>query len=484
VPRAPRPAPGSGQLWGGRFSAGPAGEVAAFTDSLSVDRRLFKEDVAGSIAHARMLAAAGIITAAEGRTLVRALRAARREIAEGHFEFAPGDEDIHTALERRVSEIAGPQVGGKLHTGRSRNDQVALDLRLFTRQRLVDLGQAIHDLRAALVARAEAHVEDLLPAYTHLQRAQPSSLAHHLLAYTAMLERDSGRLRDAYARVDVMPLGSGAVTGSGLPLRREQVARELGFAALSSNSLDAVGDRDFVVEVEAACALVMVHLSRLGEEWVLWSSQEFGFVELPDAYSTGSSLMPQKKNPDIAELIRGRSGRVLGDLVAMVTTLKGLPLAYNRDLQEDKGGLFDATDTALDCARMATAMVARSEFRLERMREAAGDPAMLATEVADHLVRRGVPFRRAHEVVGAAVRLAGARGTSLAGLRLADWQALEPAFDEAGLEVLDAHRAVRGRALPGSPGQWPVRRALSAARTALRRDQAWLAARRRAILLP
>ena len=482
--RPRRGAAPAARLWGGRFSSGPAPAVAAYTDSLAVDRRLYREDIAGSVAHAEMLAAAGIISAAEARAILKGLGAVGREMDSGTFEFAPGDEDIHTAVERRLSEIAGPAIGGKLHTGRSRNDQVALDLRLFTRRRLLELGEATTVLRDALLAQAEGHVDSLVPAYTHLQRAQPTTIGHHLLAYVAMAERDFGRLRDAYGRADVMPLGSGAATGSSLPLRRELVAQRLGFAAISPNSLDAVSDRDFIVEVEAACALLMVHLSRLGEEWVLWSSQEFGFVELPDDHSTGSSLMPQKKNPDIAELMRGKSGRVVGDLVAMLTTLKGLPLAYNRDLQEDKEGFFDATDTALASLGIATALVEKSTFRLDRAAQAASDPAMLATEVADHLVRQGVPFRRSHEVVGRAVRLASERGTTLAGLRLEDWQALEPAFGEAGLAVLDAGRAVRTRSLPGSPGPRPVRRAIAAARTQLKRDRAWLAARAGAILLP
>ena len=483
--RPPRQTGGpGGRLWGGRFSAGPAQEVAEFTDSLAVDRRLYREDIAGSVAHAEMLAAAGIVSAADGRALLRGLREVRREMDSGAFKFAPGDEDIHTAVERRLSEVAGPEVGGKLHTGRSRNDQVALDLRMFARGRLLELGEAVAAMREALLAKAATHIEDLLPAYTHLQRAQPTTIAHHLLAYVAMLERDHGRIRDAYARADVMPLGSAAATGTSLPLQRELVAHRLGFGAISTNSLDAVGDRDFIVEIEAACALLMVHLSRLGEEWVLWSSQEFGFVDLPDDYSTGSSLMPQKKNPDIAELMRGKTGRVVGDLVAMLTTLKGLPLAYNRDLQEDKQGFFDATDTALASLRIAAALVARSTFRLERAAEAASDPAMLATEVADHLVGEGVPFRRAHEVVGGAVRLAAARATTLGGLSLQDWQSLEPAFTPDGMTVLDSRRAVRSRVIPGSTGPRPVRRALNAARASLRRDRAWLAGRGRAILLP
>ncbi|MEA2684320.1 MAG: argininosuccinate lyase [Chloroflexota bacterium] len=463
------------RLWGGRFEGGPDRQAAAYGDSLAYDRRLYREDIAGSLAHAAMLAATGIISAREGRALGRGLKAVLAELDSGAFEFQPGDEDIHTAVERRLSEVAGPDVGGKLHTGRSRNDQVALDLRLFTRAQVVALAGAVGDLREALLLQARRHATDVMPAYTHLQRAQPSTIGHHLLAYVAMLERDFGRLRDAYARADVMPLGSGAATGSSLPLDRAHVARTLGFSAISQNSLDAVSDRDYVVEVEAACALVMVHLSRLGEEWVLWSTAEFGFVELPDDYSTGSSLMPQKKNPDVAELVRGRSGRVIGDLVAMLTALKGLPLAYNKDLQEDKEGFFDAVDTTLASLRIAAAMVQRSKFRLDRMAAAGSDPAMLATEVADHLVRLGVPFRSAHEVVGQAVREAARRGATLADLGLEDWQKLEPRFDAAGLEVLDARRALASRALPGSPGPVPVRRAIARATSALRRDRGWVA---------
>ena len=471
--------PKAARLWGGRFSTGPAQQVADYTDSLAVDRRLYREDIEGSVAHARMLAATGIISAADGRAIERGLAKVRQEMDKGTFEFQPGDEDIHTAVERRLSELVGAPIGGKLHTGRSRNDQVALDTRLFARDRILALGEATCGLQAALLAQARGHLGDIIPAYTHLQRAQPTTVGHHLLAYVAMLQRDFDRLRDAHARADVMPLGAAAATGSSLPLRREMVARELGFAALSENSLDAVSDRDFVVELEAACALLMVHLSRLGEEWVLWSTQEFGFVELPDAYSTGSSLMPQKKNPDIAELKLGRAGRVVGDLVAMLTTLKGLPLAYNRDLQEDKQGLFDAVDTALASLAMATQLVAKSAFNLERARAAGSDPAMLATEVADYLVRRGVPFRRAHEAVGRGVRAAAERGVTLAGLTLDDWRAIEPVFDRDGLAVLDADRALRSRTAVGSPGPVPLRRALSRANTALKRNRRWLATRGR-----
>ncbi|MFN2466373.1 MAG: argininosuccinate lyase [Candidatus Dormibacteria bacterium] len=468
-------APG-GRLWGGRFSSGPAREVAEYTDSLGVDRRLYPYDIAGSIAHARMLASAGIVSPAEGKSLVRGLGGVRRELDAGKFEFKPGDEDIHTAVERRLGELEGPAIGGKLHTGRSRNDQVALDLRLFTRDSIVALVEAVGDLQDALLSQAREHALHVMPAYTHMQRAQPSTIGHHLLAYFEMLDRDLQRFQDAHRRLDVMPLGSGAATGSSLPLRRDEVAGALNFSAVSHNSLDAVGDRDFVVEVEACCALLMVHLSRLGEEWVLWSTQEFGFVELPDDYATGSSLMPQKKNPDIAELVRGKSGRVVGDLVATLVTLKGLPLAYNRDLQEDKQALFDATDTTLATTRIAAALVARSTFRVERTAEAGADSAMLATEVADQLVRQGIPFRRAHQVVGRAVAMAASSGTTLDGLGLDRWRTIEPAVGHEVLAVLDTRRALAGRRLTGSPGPAPVRRELARAASSIARSRRWVAA--------
>ena len=471
------PQPGT-TLWGGRFTGGPAGAMLAYTTSLPVDRRLYREDIAGSVAHVRMLAAAAIIPTADAQALVRGLAAVRKEMDAGTFAFTEADEDIHTAVERRLHELIGSDLAGKLHTGRSRNDQVALDLRMFAKGAILRTGDAVTRAQAALLKLAEAHRDAPMPAFTHMQRAQPTTLGHHLLAYVAMLQRDFDRLQDAFDRADIMPLGSGAATGSGLPLKREFVAKELGFGNITQNSLDAVSDRDFVVEIEAACALVMVHLSRLAEELVLWSGTEFGFVELPDDYATGSSLMPQKKNPDVPELVRGRTGRVIGSLVAMLTTLKGLPLAYNRDLQEDKAGFFDTVDVTEQSLDILARMLPRLQFNRERMAAAASDPALYATEVADYLVERGVPFREAHEAVGKAVKRAQSRRVTLADLDLEQWQAIHPAFDNGVLGLFDAASALGRRRLVGSPGPTPVRRALVRAAVAVKRNREWLRANR------
>jgi argininosuccinate lyase len=463
-------------LWGGRFGAGPSRAVEEFTSSLAVDRRLYREDIAGSIAHARMLGAAGVIPRAEAQRLIKGLQGVRREFDDGRFEFVDGDEDIHTAVERRLHELLGAEVAGKLHTGRSRNDQVALDLRMYAKTAIVDTGGALCRLQAVLVKLAGDHLDTIMPAYTHLQRAQPTTLAHHLLAYVAMLQRDFDRLQDAFDRTDIMPLGSGAATGSGLALNRELVAKALDFTSVSQNSLDAVSDRDFVVEIEAACALVMVHLSRLGEELVLWSSSEFGFIELPDDFATGSSLMPQKKNPDVPELVRGRAGRVIGELTSMLTTLKGLPLAYNRDLQGDKESFFAAVDTTRECLEVLARMVPRLGVRTDRMAEAASDPTLMATEVADYLVRKGVPFRRAHELVGKAVRKAQSKKVSLAELDLDVWKGLDGAFAGDVVDLFDPRQALSRRHTTGSAGPGPVKRALARASLAVRRNRNWLAA--------
>ncbi|MEA2645579.1 MAG: argininosuccinate lyase [Chloroflexota bacterium] len=468
--------PAAARLWGGRFAAAPAKAMEDFTSSLAVDRRLYREDIAGSVAHARMLAATGIIPRPDAQAIVKGLQAVRRELDGGDFAFAEGDEDIHTAVERRLRETIGTELAGRLHAGRSRNDQVALDLRMYAKGAIVELGGGISRLQAALLKVAQEHADALLPAYTHLQRAQPTTLAHHLLAYVAMLQRDFDRLQDAHDRTDIMPLGSGAATGSSLPLNREMVAKELDFTSISQNSLDAVSDRDFVVEIEAACALLMVHLSRLSEEIVLWASAEFGFVELPDDFATGSSIMPQKKNPDVPELVRGRTGRVIGDLVAMLTTLKGLPLSYNRDLQEDKAGFFNAVDTSLGALDILGRMLPRLRFQREAMATAVADPGLMATEVADHLVRRGVPFREAHEVVGRAVKQAAGRRVGLADLSAGDWKALHPALDGDIAELFDPARALTGRRATGSAGPGPTRRAIVRATVAVKRNRGWLAA--------
>ncbi|MDQ6698034.1 MAG: argininosuccinate lyase, partial [Actinomycetota bacterium] len=396
-------------LWHGRFGDGPADELMAFTVSLPVDRRLAADDLAGSRAHARGLVRAEILDGDEAAAVLSALDRVEAELTDGTFAFAPSDEDIHTAVERRVTELAGP-AGAKLHTGRSRNDQVATDLRLYTQRAMAQVSRRVLALQHTLLDRAEQAGGAYLPGYTHLQRAQPVLLAHHMLAHGWALARDVDRLLGASARADVSPLGAGALAGSSLLLDPAGTALDLGFAAVFDNSLDAVSDRDFVADALYALALLGVHLSRLGEEIVLWSTEEFGFLELADAYATGSSMLPQKKNPDIAELARGKSGRLIGHLTGFLATLKGLPLAYNRDLQEDKEPLFDsAAQLAMVLPAMA-GMIRTLTFHVDRLAELAPAGFTLATDVAEWLVRAGVPFRRAHEAAGACVRAAEARG--------------------------------------------------------------------------
>jgi argininosuccinate lyase len=444
--------------------------VEEYTSSLGFDLRLHAEDIEGSIAHARMLREVGLIRAGDLRTILSGLRAVGRELERGDFAVDPADEDIHAAVERRLHELIGP-VAGRLHTGRSRNDQVATDLRLWCRRRTVDLMLGCAGLQQALLGRAVEHRATPLPGYTHTQRAQVVSLAHHLLAYVEMLQRDAERLGDGYRRCDVLPLGSGALAGTTLPIDRASTQRALGFAALSANSLDAVSDRDFVVELVSTCALLMVHLSRLAEEIVLWTTAEFGFAELPDTHATGSSLMPQKKNPDVLELARGRVGRVTGDLVALLTVLKGLPLAYNRDLQEDKEPLFDAVDTSLATLGILADVVRRLRFDVAAMRRAASDPMLLATDVAEHLVARGMPFREAHVLVGAAVRRCVAERRTLADLSVEEWRQLSDRFDGEVVALFDVDAALRRRELPGGPGPRTVGRALTRAAAGVARTR-------------
>ena len=454
-------------LWHGRFAEAPADDLLAFTSSLDVDRRLAADDIAGSRAHVAMLARVGLLTDDEADAVVTALDTVTKELADGTFEFAPTDEDIHTGVERRVTELAGP-AGAKLHTGRSRNDQVALDLRLFLRREGRAAAVAVHELQEVLVRRAADAGESYLPGYTHLQRAQPVLLAHHLLAHFWSFARDVERWRDALERADVSPLGAGALAGSSLPLDPDWVARELGFSRRFENSLDAVSDRDFVAEALFVAALTQTHLSRLGEEIVLWSSDEFGFVHLADAYSTGSSMLPQKKNPDIAELARGGAGRVIGDLTGLLATLKGLPLAYNRDLQGDKEPLFDALDTCGNALRAMTGLVESAEFDRDRMQAAADSAATAATDLAELLVRGGVPFREAHAAVGTLVRQAAERGIALEELVMTD-----PRLGPEALAVLEPGEAVRRRTTPGGAGPEPVRHQLAAARARLDEQRAW-----------
>ena len=455
-------------LWHGRFAEEPADELLAFTSSLVFDRRLAGDDIAGSRAHVAMLGRVGLLSDEEVAAVTTALDTVEKELAEGTFSFAPTDEDIHTAIERRVTDLAGP-AGAKLHTGRSRNDQVALDLRLFVRREGRAVALAVHELQTVLVRRATEAGDTYLPGYTHLQRAQPVLLAHHLLAHFWAFGRDVDRWRDALERADVSPLGAGALAGSSLPLDPDDVARELGFARRFENSLDAVSDRDFVAEALFVAAMTQSHLSRLGEEIVLWASEEFGFVRLADAYSTGSSMMPQKKNPDIAELARGGAGRLIGDLTGLLATLKGLPLAYNRDLQGDKEPLFDAFDTCTGALRAVTGLVDNAEFVPERMQAAADDAASAATDLAELLVRQGVPFRDAHQAVGELVRQATERDIALEELVLTD-----PRLGPDALALLEPGEAVRRRTTPGGAGPEPVRRQLAAARARLDEQLAWL----------
>ena len=455
-------------LWAGRFGEGPSDELLAFTVSLPYDRRLAADDLAGSRAHVHMLERVGLLDEEERQVIAAALARVEEELAEGKFAFAPSDEDIHTAIERRVTEIAGP-TGAKLHTGRSRNDQVALDLRLFLKREGRVQAMRIHELQAVLLRRAEEATDVYLPGYTHLQRAQPVLLAHHLLAHFWALGRDLDRWRDCLERVDVSPLGAGALAGSSLPLDPQLVANELGFATTFANSLDAVSDRDFVAEALFVATLTQVHLSRLGEEIVLWSTEEFGFLRLADAFSTGSSMLPQKKNPDIAELARGKAGRLIGHLAGFLAVLKGLPLAYNRDLQEDKEPLFDALDSCARSLLALSGLMATAEFVDTRMTVAADDPMSAATDLAEHLVEGGMPFREAHAVVGRLVRQAVERGVPLDELVSND-----PRLGPDCLSLLEPGSAVRRRTTPGGGGPAPVARQLDAAREHLAEQRVWL----------
>ena len=435
-----------GTLWQGRFASEAAGALRALNDSLPVDRRLYADDIAGSRAHVRMLVDVGLLEEADGEAVLDALDAVEAEIADGSFAFVADDEDIHTAVERRVTELAG-EAGARLHTGRSRNDQVATDLRLWVMRELGEIAGLVTNLQETLADRADEAGQAYLPGYTHLQRAQPVLLAHHLLAHGWALSRDVERLCDARDRTDVSPLGAGALAGSSLPLDPDATAAAMGFGARFENSLDAVSDRDFVAEALFALALLGVHLSRLGEELVLWSSDEFGFVELDDAFATGSSMLPQKKNPDVAELARGKAGRLIGHVSGLLATLKGLPLSYNKDLQEDKEPLFDACDTVRATLVAVDGMVASLTFRTDRMAAAAATPYAAAIDLAEYLVAGGMPFREAHQVVGGLVRSALDGDGSLADL--------VTAHDRLGPEaaaLLEPGVAVTRRTTPGGTG--------------------------------
>jgi len=460
------------RLWGGRFAAGPADALAQLSRSVHFDWRLARYDLAGSRAHARVLAAAGLLAPDERDRLLATLDELAADCAAGRFAPAAADEDVHTALERGLLERLGP-LGGKLRAGRSRNDQIATDLRMYLREAARGLAGELIGLATALTGQARSHVDTPAPGMTHLQHAQPVSFGHQLLAHVQPLLRDLERLRDWDARAAVCPLGAGALAGSSLPLDPAAVAAELGFTAPAANSIDAVADRDFVAEFLFVTALVGVHLSRLGEELVLWTSQEFGWVSLDDAYATGSSIMPQKKNADAAELARGKAGRLVGGLVAVLTVLKGLPLAYDRDLQEDKEPAFDAVDTLGLVLPALAGLVATMTVRTDRLAAAAPAGYTLATEVADWLVRRGVPFRDAHEVTGALVAWCAARGRELDQAGDADLAAISPHLTPEVREVLSVGSALAARTTPGSTGPGPVADQLAAVDAALARWRGW-----------
>ncbi len=437
-------------LWHGRFSGEAAPSLAAFTHSIGFDRRLWRDDIAGSRAHVAMLARTGLLTEQDAAAVDAALLTVEAEMERGDFEFVPGDEDIHTAIERRVTALAGP-AGARLHTGRSRNDQVATALRLWCRREMTRVAADLLALVEVLAARADEADEAApplrLPGYTHLQRAQSVRLSHHLRAHCWALLRDADRIADALARMDVSPLGAGALAGSSLPLDPAWSAELLGFRESFANSLDAVSDRDFVAELLFVLALIGIHLSRIGEEWVLWTSEEFGFAVLDDAYATGSSMLPQKKNPDIAELARGKSGRLIGNLTTLLVVLKGLPLAYNRDLQEDKEPIFDSVDQVGLGLVALGGMIATARFRPETMARAADSPSLAAIDLAEWLVSRGMPFREAHALVGSAVRSSIEKGLSLAAV-VAGTEGLGP----EAVERLEPGDSLERRVTAGSPG--------------------------------
>ncbi|MHB8236952.1 MAG: argininosuccinate lyase [Acidithiobacillus ferrivorans] len=459
----------SEKMWGGRFAVGTDSLVEAFTASIQVDSRLYGEDIRGSMAHARMLGRVGVLTEAEAEAIVTGLAQVRQEIAEDRLPFVDALEDIHMHVESRLTEIIG-DVGKKLHTGRSRNDQVATDLRLYTRGCLDDLIQALRHLQKVFIDLAEREVETILPGLTHMQVAQPVSFGHHCMAYVEMFHRDAQRLLDARRRVNVLPLGAAALAGTTFPIDRWDVARQLGFEAVAENSLDAVSDRDFVMEVLSDLAILAVHLSRLSEELILWMSAPFGFIDLPDSFCTGSSIMPQKKNPDVAEIIRGKSGRVIGDLVAILVLMKGQPLAYNRDNQEDKETFFDALDQMRASVEIMGRMLPGLQTRPAVMRAQAERGFATATDLADYLVRKGLPFRDAHAVVGRAVRLAQERNIGLEALPLADLQALSPLIGREVYEVLVLEGSLAARDHLGGTAPRQVQAAIRRARERLQRE--------------
>ncbi len=452
------------KLWGGRFGESTESLVEDFTESVSFDRRLYDQDIRGSMAHARMLGETGIIPKEDAELIIKGLGEIKERIDSGEFSWQKELEDVHMNIEQALTELIGP-AGGRLHTARSRNDQVATDFRLYIRDEIFSLDELLEGLQGAFIHQAESHLDIILPGFTHLQKAQPVLYSHHMLAYFEMFKRDRERLADCLKRVNVCPLGSAALAGTSYPINRHMTAKELGFSDITRNSMDAVSDRDFALEFLFCLSVIMMHLSRLCEELILWMSWEFSYVELPDAYCTGSSIMPQKKNPDVPELVRGKTGRVYGALVSLLTTLKGLPLTYNRDLQEDKEQLFDATDTVKASVSVMTGVVQKMRPRADNMARDTKTGFLTATDLADYLVKKGLPFRQAHEVVGKAVGACVSQGKELHELSQKELKALHPLIGDDVLDVLSVEGSVHSRKCPGGTGIEPVKDALSQAKT-------------------
>lgn len=456
----------SKKLWGGRFSKSTDEMINEFQASIAFDKRMYHEDIAGSIAHAAMLAQCGIISAEDKDAIVGGLKDILAAIEKGEFAFDVALEDIHMNIEKRLTDAIG-EAGGRLHTARSRNDQVALDTHMYVRREIVNIAKLVLDMQQALVETAEKYSDVIMPGYTHLQRAQPVLFSHHMMAYFSMLSRDFARLKGAYERADIMPLGAGALAGTTFPIDREYVAAQLNFDAVYTNSLDAVSDRDYILEFLSAASILMMHLSRLSEETILWCSREFSFIELDDAHCTGSSMMPQKKNPDVSELVRGKTGRVIGHLMAMLTTTKGLPLAYNKDLQEDKEGLFDTIDTVKFSLAVYAQLLRGMKVKKDVMFKAVSEDFSNATDLADYLVKKGLPFRQAHEVSGKAVHYCIANKKWLKDLTAAEFQDLSPLFDSDILEAITPETCVKNRNSLGGTSYQQVEKQLAAAKDLL-----------------
>ena len=451
----------------GRFQKSVADVARRYSESVSFDHRLYRHDIAGSIAHVAALAKAGIVSAAEQKKIQAGLREIEKEVESGKFQWDEALEDVHMNIERALTKKIG-EAGAKLHTARSRNDQVALDLRLYVKEQIEQTSISLKKLQTAFLDLAQEHIDLVMPGYTHLQRAQPIYFAHYLLGLVEAFGRDAERLRDCLERVDVLPLGSGALAGSTIVLDRELIARELGFARVSPNSLDAVSDRDFVCEFLFCLAMIGMHLSRLSEDLIIWSTSEFGFIEFSDAFATGSSLMPQKKNPDMAELTRGRTGRLYGNLISVLTTMKGLPSSYNRDLQEDKEALFDSADTVSAALELFSTMLLELKINRQRMEAAANDPNLLATDLAEYLVKKGMPFREAHKIVGKLVAGAIDKTVKLNATALTELKKLSPLFDADVTEVFDVRRSLAARRASGAPSPKNVKAQIKSWRERLR----------------